>query len=119
MNYYEACLIVDPKSKQEEIEEGTSKIEQFITARGGRLKETKAEGIQRLTYPVDKKNEGIYLYLRFDLPEDQVSELTKHFNLSSFVRRNFITKQERPKEVPPKEKEELEKVAVAKEEEVG
>ena len=117
MNYYEACLIVDPKSKQEEIEEGTSKIEQFITARGGRLKETKAEGIQRLTYPVDKKNEGIYLYLRFDLPEDQVSELTKHFNLSSFVRRNFITKQERPKEVPAKKEPEPE--AVAKEEEVG
>lgn len=119
MNYYEACLIIDPRSKEEEIEEGSSKIEQFITARGGLLKETKVEGLKRLSYPVDKKGEGIYLFLRFELAEDQVSELTKHFNLSSFVRRNLITRQERPKEIPPVEKEEQELEEAAKEEEVG
>lgn len=105
MNYYEACLIIDPRSKQEEIEGGTSKIEQFITERGGQLKETKVEGLKRLSYPVDKRVEGIYLFLRFELGEDRVSELTKHFNLSSFVRRNLITRQERPKEESPTKEE--------------
>jgi len=75
--------IEDPK---EEVE----KIEDVVRNLGGEVVKTDVWGKKRLAYPIQKKNEGVYVLFNFDLDPAQTFELKRVLGLRGNIYRQMI-----------------------------
>jgi small subunit ribosomal protein S6 len=73
----------DPK---EEIE----KIEEVVRNLDGEVTKTDVWGKKHLAYPIQKKNEGVYVLFNFDLDPAQTFELKRVLGLRPNVYRQMI-----------------------------
>lgn len=88
MRHYEmlALLSAELEEPKEEIE----KIEEVVRNLGGEITRTDVWGKRRLAYPIQKKNEGVYVLFNFDLEPAQTFELKRVLGLRSNVYRQMI-----------------------------
>ena len=88
MRHYEmlALLSAELEEPKEEIE----KIEEVVRNLGGEVTRTDVWGKRRLSYPIRKKNEGIYVLFNFNLEPAQTFELKRVLGLRSNVYRQMI-----------------------------
>ncbi len=88
MRHYEmmALLSAELEEPKEEIE----KIEEVVRNLGGEITKTDVWGKRRLSYPIQKKNEGIYVLFNFKLDPAQTFELKRVLGLRSNIYREMI-----------------------------
>lgn len=96
MRHYEmlALLTAELEDPKEEIE----KIEEVVRNLGGSIAKTDVWGRKRLAYPIQKKNEGIYVLFDFELDPAQTFELRRVLGLRSNIYRQMtvlLDEQER------------------------
>jgi len=73
----------DPK---EEVE----KVEDVVRNLGGEVVKTDVWGKKRLAYPIQKKNEGVYVLFNFDLDPAQTFEFKRVLGLRANIYRQLI-----------------------------
>ncbi|MEW6097120.1 MAG: 30S ribosomal protein S6 [bacterium] len=116
MRFYECMLIVDAKTKEEDVEKLLKKVEKVVAKHGGGgIKEVTRLGLKRLAYPIDHKNEGIYYLVKLEIDPISIKGYEGIMKLSNIVLR-FLTQKSTSPIPEPSVKEEKE-VKELKEEE--
>jgi small subunit ribosomal protein S6 len=81
-----ALLSAELEEPKEEIE----KIEEVVRSLGGDVSKVDVWGRKHLAYPIQKKNEGIYVLFNFDLEPAQTFELKRVLGLRPNIYRQII-----------------------------
>ena len=89
---YELVMAITPMSNEQEINSIVEKVESYINDNGGDLTEKDNWGIKRLSYPIQKSNEGNYVRAAFSLQASAVKELERMLNLTEEVLLHMVSK---------------------------
>jgi small subunit ribosomal protein S6 len=87
---YESAILVNAALDDQQIESILSKVKEFITNNGGKIREFDNWGRKRLAYPVEKSKIGYYAIYTFDAPGDIVAKLERMYTLDEQILR-FLT----------------------------
>lgn len=92
MNKYESIIVLKPKLENEKIQQVIKRIEDFINDKGKVL--LKEEwGKKKLTYPIQKHNEGYYVLFDFKTTSKYIEEINKLYNVIEEVIKHIIVKK--------------------------
>ncbi|GHT60438.1 30S ribosomal protein S6 [Endomicrobiia bacterium] len=96
---YESTFIASPELPVDKIEELTTKVVKTIEASQGIAKTIQQMGRKRLAYPINKFNEGSYVYMELSGNGEMVNALENFFKFNSSVIRFLTIKIEKKKTV--------------------
>ena len=88
MRNYEMLVLIN--AEMEDYKEEVEKTENVLRNLGGELVKTDVWGKKRLAYPIQKKNEGIYVLFNFKLDPAQTFELKRVLGLRGNIYRHMI-----------------------------
>jgi small subunit ribosomal protein S6 len=94
MRRYEVMVILDPAIEERSI---TPSLDQFLTVvknGGGSVEKVDVWGRRRLSYDIQKKNEGVYAVVDLTAEPAVVAELDRQLNLSENVLRTKVIRPE-------------------------
>jgi small subunit ribosomal protein S6 len=83
---YETVFIVNPTLDDPQIDATIEKVKEFIAKQGGEVVDVNKWGRKRLTYAIQKKNNGFYTVMEFRAPSDLVAKLERFY----FLEENII-----------------------------
>lgn len=87
---YEVMIILDPSQDERTVAPSLDKFLEGVRNDGGKVEEVDVWGKRRLTYPIDKKEEGIYVVVNLECESDSVQELDRRLNLNDNVLRTKV-----------------------------
>ena len=93
MRSYEVAYIVDPDVDEEGLDELEGSVKGWIDAAGGKIGEIDRWGKRRLAYPINKKNEGFYIFIQADMPTDAPIAVERDMSLNEQLMRFMVTLQ--------------------------
>lgn len=94
MRLYELTFIVRPDIEDEALAAVTARVEQIITANGGKVVKNEPWGKRRLAYPIRRHNEGHYIHLRAELTDQAIREIERQLKISEDVIRHLLVRVE-------------------------
>ena len=94
MRSYEVAYIVDPDLNEEDLDELEGRVKGWIETAGGKIGEIKRWGKRRLAYPINKKNEGYYIFIQAEMPTDAPIAVERDMSLNEQLMRFMVTLQE-------------------------
>lgn len=89
---YETTFIVNATLDDSQIDQIVEKFREFIVKQSGEMKVLDKWGRKRLSYPIQKKNNGFYVASEFTAPADTIGKLERYFALDDNIMR-FLTIQ--------------------------
>jgi small subunit ribosomal protein S6 len=89
---YETIFVLDPSLNEDAVNKTMEKITTFIKEHEGEIFKQENWGKQKLTYLIQKKSEGIYLYLNYTAPPSIVENIRQFLKYEEAVLRNITTK---------------------------
>jgi len=89
---YETTCIINASLEDSQIEATIGHISEVITRNGGELVATNRWGRKRLSYPIEKKNNGFYVNLEFLANGPVIKQLDRTYTLDENILR-FLTVQ--------------------------
>lgn len=90
---YEVMFILDP-ALDEEKRNATIETVKGIIAAEGEVGEVDEWGLRKLTYPIQKKNEGYYVVIEFKAQPTLPKELDRRLKISDNVMRHLIVNKD-------------------------
>ncbi|MGL4854162.1 MAG: 30S ribosomal protein S6 [Lentisphaeria bacterium] len=99
MKKYESVFIFDESKLESTSEAIVAGICDFIVSNGGKVVESEDMGRKTFTYPIKKKNSGLYWNLVFELDPAKVVELKNNYRLVEAVLRMEVFVFDRPEEI--------------------
>lgn len=103
---YETTVIINPTLEEHQIENIVKNIEEMITKNGGSVKSIERWGRKRLSYPINKRNNGYYAYMEFELDGSMVVDLERNFEYDENIMR-YLTIRLDQKTIEAKEQQKL------------
>ena len=110
MHNYELMAILDPALDERTVTPMLDKFLKVITDASGTVDKVDLWGRRRMTYPIQKKSEGIYVVVNVTSGPDAVTELDRQLKLNESVLRTKVLRLEdavfsiNPIEFVPEEK---------------
>ncbi len=101
MQSYECIYILDPTLDEQTVKDKAAKFGEVITSRKGVIASVDQWGKRKLAYPIKKRFEGFYTFVRFSGEPDILQELNRVFRFDEHVIRHLIVVEERPKPAEP------------------
>ena len=95
MRHYEVMIILDPQQDERTIAPSLDKFLENVRKDGGTVEKVDVWGKQRLAYPINKKEEGIYAVVNLDCEADTVKELDRVMNLNENVLRTKVLRTDK------------------------
>jgi len=90
---YEVLFVVDLTPGEEAVKALVEKFTSLIAA-NGTVNEVNEWGKRRLAYPINDKNDGYYVLVKFSAPTDFPAELERIFNITDGIMRSMVLAQE-------------------------
>ena len=87
---YEVMYIVDPETVEDEVTRLSESLLRIITDQGGTITKTENMGRRALAYPINRKNEGIYMLYEVEGSGREIAELERRMRVNDQVMR-YIT----------------------------
>ena len=103
MNPYEILLMLDPDLPEERQSEIVRRMRESVEKAGGTWVGHDPWGRRRLTYEIDKKQEGIYHLVNFDSDPATLDELYRVLRIPDGVMRHLPVRRILRFSVPPRE----------------
>jgi small subunit ribosomal protein S6 len=94
---YELVMVVSPAVGDEGFPGTVERVSQFITERGGEIKNTDPWGRRRLAYPIKRFHEGFYVVTRFAFDPQSVRALEGNLEMAEDVLRHLVVRLEEVK----------------------
>jgi small subunit ribosomal protein S6 len=94
MRHYEIMIILDPNLEERTVQPSLEGFLKVVTANGGQVGKLDIWGKRRLSYPIDKKPEGIYAVVDLTAEPATVQELDRQLNLNEGVLRTKVLRPE-------------------------
>src|SRR5438477_10959392 len=92
-NDYEVLLMLDPELAEARQEEIIVRARELIEQGGGTWVGHDPWGRRRLAYPIEKKTDGIYHLIQFDVEPETLDELTRILKITDGVMRHLATRR--------------------------
>ncbi len=105
MKKYETVFILDPGLDEITWDKEVKKLEELIENNKGKIIQTQRWGLRKLSYRINKKNEGYYVLIQFEAPASIIRELDRYYKLNESCLRFLNVVLEEKKVVPEKDKE--------------
>ena len=90
MHNYELVVIIHPDLDDEAIEQSLDRIKGWITDGDGNVDKIDKWGKRRLSYQIQKQNEGIYYLLDVSMLPTSIAELERNLTILEPVMRHMI-----------------------------
>lgn len=91
MNKYELMYIISVDAADEKREAIISRFTSYVTEKGGKVENVDKIGVKKLAYPIKFKNEGFYVFMRIELPMNEVDAMSKLLNITDgVIRHQFV-----------------------------
>ncbi len=97
---YEAVLIASPELNEEAVSTLRTQLNEVVSRHQGKLLESVVLGKRKLSYPLGRWSEGLYLQLRLQLPPSEVAALEKAVKMMEGNVRFMVTHPSSPAPVP-------------------
>ncbi len=92
MTTYEILLMLDPEGAEQHQDDLLARVRQLVENGGGTWRSHDAWGRRRLTYPIKKKNEGVYHLVVFESDAPTLDEISRVLKIDDAVMRHMATK---------------------------
>lgn len=90
MRRYELMIILDPELEERTVGPSLDKYLSVIRNGGGTVDKVDVWGRRRLSYPIRKKNEGIYTVVDMQATPADALELDRQLNLNESIMRTKL-----------------------------
>ena len=97
MREYEMMIILDPEVDERNLQPMLEKLLDVVPNEGGTLTKVDVMGRRVLAYPINKKNDGIYVVVYMTATPDTAQELDRQLSLNESVLRTKLLRYEAPK----------------------
>ncbi|MCK5005598.1 MAG: 30S ribosomal protein S6, partial [Candidatus Aminicenantes bacterium] len=87
---YEIGLIINPETADEEAEKIKTSITDILTKGNGSIENIDDWGRKALAYPIEKHNEGIYVFIKTLSPGDVIAAVERRLKLNEKVMRFIV-----------------------------
>ncbi|MCL1852871.1 MAG: 30S ribosomal protein S6 [Peptococcaceae bacterium] len=94
MRAYEVMYILRPDLEEEATKELIERLSTVVTSHGGEELRVNEWGKRRLSYEIEKLNEGYYVLFNFNGEAETVSELERNMRISENVIRFMTIREE-------------------------
>jgi small subunit ribosomal protein S6 len=101
VNSYETTLILSPELPPEAIETLIDKVKKILSKDGSTVSLLENEGVKKLSYPIDGRSEGCYIYAEYKAGPAVLVELENFLHLSDAVIRHLSVAKEKPSKIKP------------------
>ena len=95
MRHYEVMVILDPSQDERTVAPSLDKYLDVVRKEGGSVDKVDVWPKRRLAYPINKKDEGIYVVLDLTCESDTVLELDRLLGISEMVLRTKVLRGDR------------------------
>ena len=92
MTTYEILLLLDPEQAEARQDEIIARARELVEKGGGSWQSHDPWGRRRLTYPIAKKEEGVYHLVVFDAPAETLDEVSRVLKIDDAVLRHMAVK---------------------------
>ena len=92
MTTYEILLMLDPEGAETHQDDLLARVRDLVETGGGTWRSHDAWGRRRLTYPIAKKNEGVYHLVVFEAGAETLDEISRVLKIDDGVLRHLATK---------------------------
>ena len=101
MLQYETICVTDPNLTDEEIDNLIKLVDQITVAAGGKVLKVEKWGKRRLAYPIDHREEGLYVLMTLECPPQHVKELDRRYRMNDRILRHLTVKVEDESQLGP------------------
>lgn len=86
---YETTFIVNAGLEDHSVDSVIDNVREFVQNHGGAISTMDKWGRKRLAYPIQKKNNGFYVYMRYEAPTNLQPLLERFFHLEENIIRHL------------------------------
>ena len=90
MRNYEGMFIIDPDLQSDASKGVVTQIQEMVSKNGGRVDSLQDWGKKRLAYPINKKNDGQYVLMNFQLESKDTHKMEQALKLNENIVRYMI-----------------------------
>ncbi|MDO5684859.1 MAG: 30S ribosomal protein S6 [Bifidobacterium sp.] len=90
MRQYEVMIILDPQQDERTVAPSLDKFLDVVRKENGKVENVDIWGKRRLQYPIQKKDEGIYVVVDLNCEAATVQELDRLLNLNDSILRTKV-----------------------------
>jgi small subunit ribosomal protein S6 len=94
MRNYEIAYIADSDLDESSLADLEEKVKGWVEAGGGKVVDVDRWGKRWLAYPIQKKNDGYYFFVKTEMPVDAPAEVERNMLLNEQILRFMVTVQE-------------------------
>ncbi|HYY54156.1 MAG TPA: 30S ribosomal protein S6 [Candidatus Dormibacteraeota bacterium] len=94
MRPYELMYLVQPTADEERLGAISERVQQAISAVGGKIEKVMPIGRRRLAYRIERFREGFYAVVDFQLNPQAAREVDRTIKLQEEILRHIITRRD-------------------------
>ncbi|MDR6278446.1 small subunit ribosomal protein S6 [Corynebacterium suicordis] len=94
MRQYEMMIIIDPSQDERTVTPSLDKFLEIVRKDNGKVEKVDVWGKRRLEYPIQKKEEGIYVVLDLNCESATVQELDRVLNINDTILRTKLLRKD-------------------------
>jgi small subunit ribosomal protein S6 len=94
MRNYEIAYIADSDLDDSSLAELEEKVKGWVESGGGKVVDVDRWGKRWLAYPIQKKNDGYYFFVKAEMPANAPAEVERNMQLNEQILRFMVTVQE-------------------------
>jgi len=87
-------IIIDPSQDERTVAPSLDKFLNIVRKENGTVEKVDIWGKRRLEYPINKKDEGIYVVLDLKCESDTVQELDRVLNINDTIMRTKVLRKD-------------------------
>lgn len=91
---YEMMIIIDPSQDERTVTPSLDKFLDIVRKENGKVEKVDVWGKRRLEYPIQKKDEGIYVVLDLNCEPGTVQELDRVLNINDTILRTKVLRKD-------------------------
>ena len=101
MLQYETIFVTDPNLTDGDIDDLVQLVDQITVAAGGKVLKVERWGKRRLAYPIDHREEGIYVLMTLECPPQHVKEVDRRYRMNDRILRHLTVRVEDESQLGP------------------
>ena len=94
MRQYEMMIIIDPSQDERTVAPSLDKYLEIVRKENGSVEKVDVCGKRRLEYPINKKDEGIYVVLDLKCESATVLEIDRLLNINDQILRTKVLRKD-------------------------
>lgn len=84
---YELMYIAEPATTDDTVVQLNESIEKLITDGGGTIVKTEVMGLQRMAYPINKREDGYYVLFEIEGSGQEIAEVERRMRVNDLIMR--------------------------------